>query len=114
VKRRPTSSPCELGVVERDLVQRTARGAAHPAVRAREGARALGWCEGADGANYSWASGRGPEAVQPPVEASQDELHLDEGPFLLIEAQKRSGSAYLPSRRRAFFALFMNEILPIP
>ncbi len=39
---------------------------------------------------------------------------INEGPFLLIEAQKLSGSAYLPSRRRAFFALFMNEILSIP
>ncbi len=56
----------------------------------------------------------GDRRPQQPVEASQDELHLDEGPFLLIEAQKLSGSAYLPSRRRAFFALFMNEILPIP
>jgi len=24
--------------------------------RAREGASAFGWCEGADGANYAWAS----------------------------------------------------------
>jgi len=25
-------------------------------MRAREGAGAFGWCEGADGANYAWAS----------------------------------------------------------